>query len=147
MVFLSMTWPSGLRDKPPQAKFFRGTIFLNQSGIISNRNMLQLFALKIPKKIFSFSFLSKIYLRVFAIKIQRKLFISGAKRRKIFEAYLCCNLENCLTPPPPPPLFQCPKYWKIVHTPFMGGGGVNVTLWYIYQQNYRNFMKVFFKKC
>jgi hypothetical protein len=44
------------------------------------------------------------------------VFSSGAKRRKFFEAYLCCNLENCL---PPPPLFQCQKYWEIIHTPFM----------------------------
>ena len=82
-------WPGlpGLRGKPPQAKFFRGTIFLNQSGIISNRNMPPSFCIKNPKeniffyffrqnlppsfctknpkKIFSFSFLSKICLQRF----------------------------------------------------------------------------------
>ena len=82
-------WPGlpGLRDKPPQANFFRGTIFLNQSGIISNRNMPPSFCIKNPKeniffyffrqnlppsfctknpkKIFSFSFLSKICLQRF----------------------------------------------------------------------------------
>ena len=51
------------------------------------------------------------------------VFISGAKRRKLFEAYLCYNLENCLTPPPPSLYFSAKKYWEIVHTPFMGGGG------------------------
>ena len=82
-------WPGfpGLKDKPPQANFFRGTIFLNQSGIISNRNMPPSFCIKNPKeniffyffrqnlppsfctknpkKIFSFSFLSKICLQRF----------------------------------------------------------------------------------
>ena len=46
-----------------------------------------------------------------------RVFISGAKRRKIFEAYLCCNRENCLTPL----YFSAKKYWEIVHTPFMRG--------------------------
>jgi hypothetical protein len=51
------------------------------------------------------------------------VFISGAKRWKIVNAYLCGNPENCLSPPSAA-LFQCPKYWEIVYTPFMGGRGL-----------------------
>ena len=61
------------------------------------------------------------------------VFISGAKRRKLFKAYLCCNLENCLTPPS----ISVPKNIKnYTYTVYGGGGGLSVTHWYIYEGNY-----------
>jgi hypothetical protein len=58
------------------------------------------------------------------------VFISGAKRRKLFEAYLCCNLENCLTPS-----ISVPKnIGKLYIQRLWGGGGrLSVTHWYMLQ--------------
>jgi hypothetical protein len=45
-----MTWPSQPEGQAAQAKCFRGNIFSNQSGTISNKNMPLSFCIKNPKE-------------------------------------------------------------------------------------------------
>jgi hypothetical protein len=123
----------GLRDKPPQTKLFRGTIFLNQSGFISNRNMPPTFCINKPKDDpENRQNEKKIMLLIWReAPIICGVFISGAKRRKICETYLWCNLENCITLPS---ISVSKLLGNCTYTVLGEEGGVN-RYWYIFDVN------------
>jgi hypothetical protein len=50
MVFLSATWPFRPDGHAAAGEIFWGTIFLNQFGILSNRNMAPSVCTKNPKE-------------------------------------------------------------------------------------------------